>query len=146
MDPLTLAAIMGGVGLLKGELLDRPREEKQREMAAVTARWSPWTGMAPQPIKEADPFGSALQSAAIGGMLGQKMDLTGGSGKAKDIAEVAGSTPSSTGPYLTAEEYPTQAPMAQQQPLTLDPMQVWPLIQSGAMAPERSPYSRTIRG
>lgn len=146
MDPLTMAAIMGGVGLLKSELLDRPKEDRQRELAAVTARWSPWTGMAPQAIKEADPFGSALQGASAGAMMGQQMNLTGGSGKSKDVAEVAGSTPSPTGPYLTAEEYPVQEPMAPQQPLALEPMQVWPLIQSGAMAPERSPYSRTIRG
>lgn len=132
MDPLTIAAIMGGAGLLKSEILDRPREEKQREMAAVTARWSPWTGMAPQGIREADPFGSALQGAAVGGMLGQNQAAAG---KKQDLNELnleGGPGVSPTGPYLTAEEYPSP-----QQPMSLDSMQVWPMIQSGPITPEQ---------
>ena len=88
MDPLTLALIGGGAGLLKSELIDRPKEERQRKQAAITARWSPWTGMAPGPIQEADPFGSALQGGLAGAMIGQA-NQGAGAAKAKDVAEVS---------------------------------------------------------
>lgn len=90
MDPITLAAIMGGAGLLKSELIDRPREESQRKLAAETIRWSPWTGIAPGAIQSADPFGAALQGATTGAVLGQNLNLTGGKDAAtKDLAEAA---------------------------------------------------------
>lgn len=76
MDPLTMAMIGGGVGLLKGELVDRPREQRERNYQSVVARYSPWTGMQPTPPKEADPFGSALQGGMTGAMLGQSMQTT----------------------------------------------------------------------
>lgn len=90
MDPITLAAVMGGAGLLKSELIDRPREQEQRRQAAITARWSPWTGMAPGAIQSADPFGAVLQGATTGAVLGQNLNLAGGKEAAtKDIAEAA---------------------------------------------------------
>lgn len=95
MDPLTLALIGGGAGLLKSELLDRPKEERQRKQAAITARWSPWTGMAPGQIQEADPFGSALQGGLTGAMIGQNIDVTGGGAgqKSMDVAELTAAQP-----------------------------------------------------
>lgn len=90
MDPITLAAIMGGAGLLKGELIDRPREERQKKLAAETIRWSPWTGITPGGIQEADPFGAMLQGATTGAVLGQNLNLTGGKEAAtKDLVEAA---------------------------------------------------------
>jgi hypothetical protein len=115
MDPLTMAALVGGAGLLKSELLDRPREERQRELAATTARWSPWTGMAPNAIQGADPFGSALEGATAGAMMGQQIDLTGGSGKTKDIAEVT-----SQPELMQTQQFPFAMMEAQNQ--SIDPM------------------------
>lgn len=119
MDPLTAALVLGGVGLAKSELIDRPREERQRKQAAITARWSPWTGMSPGQIQEADPFGSALQGGLTGAMLAQKAPATTGADKTKDIAEVSlagGTTPMSAQP----QQFPFQ--MMETQNQSIDPM------------------------
>lgn len=69
--PLLLGGLLAGGGLLKSMTLDRAKEDRQRKLAAETARYSPWTGMTPGAIEEADPFGSALQFGTTGAMLGQ---------------------------------------------------------------------------
>lgn len=71
-----------GVGLLKSELIDKKKEERDRQLAATTQRLSPWTGLKANPIKEADPFGSALQGAAFAGNMKQSIDKNAG-----DLAE-----------------------------------------------------------
>jgi hypothetical protein len=70
MDPITLALILGGGGLLKSELVDQPREERDRKLAGATQRYSPWTGLKANPIREADPVGTAMQFGTTGLMLG----------------------------------------------------------------------------
>lgn len=106
MDPLTLAAIGAGVGLAKSELIDRPREQRQRKSAAEIMRWSPWTGLSAGSIKEADPFGAALQGGLAGGMIGQM----GGTGaEAKDAAEAA-----SASAALSPQEQAMTQPFYQQ--------------------------------
>jgi hypothetical protein len=94
MDPVTIG-VMAGLGLAKSELVDRPREEEQRRRAAVTARWSPWTGMAPGAVQEANPLGSAMEAGLTGAALSQQqqkldnealknkpqLSLAGGSGQ-----------------------------------------------------------------
>jgi len=94
MDPVTIG-VMAGLGLAKSELVDRPREEEQRRRAAITARWSPWTGMAPNAIQEANPLGSAMEAGLTGAALSQQqqkldnealknksqLSLAGGSGQ-----------------------------------------------------------------
>lgn len=62
-------AIGAGAGLLKSQLIDAPREARQRKLAAATQRYSPWTGLQAQPIMPADPFGNALQFGATGAAL-----------------------------------------------------------------------------
>lgn len=74
MDPLTLALIMGGTGLVKSELIDRPKEDRQRWLAAQTQRYSPWTKLQAGPIEEADPFGSAFQGGIQGYAMGQNAE------------------------------------------------------------------------
>lgn len=74
MNPITMMAIGAGTGLLKSELIDRPKEGRQRALAAETARMSPWTGLKPEPIQEADPFGSAIQGGMSGASFGQNME------------------------------------------------------------------------
>lgn len=76
MGPLALAAIMAGTGLLKSELIDRPREDRQRRLAAETQRYSPWTHLQAGPIQEADPFGSALQGGLQGAAMGQNIETS----------------------------------------------------------------------
>lgn len=71
MDPLTLSLIMGGTGLLKSEIVDRPKEDRQRWLASQTQRYSPWTGLKAGEIQEADPFGSAMQGGVQGYAQGQ---------------------------------------------------------------------------
>lgn len=82
MTGLELAALMAAVGAAKSEFIDRPREKRQRKANAEIARWSPWTGMAPGAVREADPFGSAMQAGLTGAMMGQ---MSGA--QAKDVAE-----------------------------------------------------------
>jgi hypothetical protein len=71
MDPLTMGLIMGGIGLGKSILIDKPKEERQRKLAAETQRYSPWTGLKAGGIQEADPFGSALSMGTSGAMMAQ---------------------------------------------------------------------------
>lgn len=64
-----LAVAVGGgalVGVGKAELVDAPRAERQRKLAAETQRYSPWTHMQAQPVEEAKPFDAAMQGAATG--------------------------------------------------------------------------------
>ena len=145
MDPMTIG-LLAGAGLLKSELVDRPREERQRQQAANTMRYSPWTGMAPNAVQEADPFGSAIQGGLTGAMLSQsqqKIDADIASQKAKDAAErsLAGGA-GNVGPYKTAEEYPLAlAPMEQMQPAVAGPAQYSP--QAGgqmALQPMQFPF------
>lgn len=73
MDPLTMAAIMAGVGIGKSELIDRPREARQRKAEAERIKWSPWTGMnQPAQIDEAKPFDAAMQGAVAGAQFGKQ--------------------------------------------------------------------------
>lgn len=69
-----LPLAMGAAGLLKGQLIDKPRERRDRTLAAETQRYSPWTGLRANPVREADPFGSMLQ----GGMAGLQMGMDPG--------------------------------------------------------------------
>lgn len=68
---LTGLAIAALAGLAKSEAIDRPKEKRQRKLAAETTRLSPWTGMRAAPVQEADPFGSALQFGVTGAQIGQ---------------------------------------------------------------------------
>jgi hypothetical protein len=105
---------MAGLGLAKSELIDRPREERQRQQAANTMRYSPWTGMAPNAIQEADPLGSAMDAGLTGAMLSQnqqKLDA----GKAKDLAEI----PLTGGAGASSQQLPWQ--MMEMQNQSVDP-------------------------
>lgn len=69
---------MALAGVAKSELIDKPKEERQRKLAAETQRYSPWTGLKANAIQEADPFGTALQFGATGASMSaaqQQADL-----------------------------------------------------------------------
>ncbi len=76
MGPLAMMAIGAGIGAGKAALFDAPKEKKQRELAAQTAIYSPWTGLNPMSAmpQPTDYFGSALQGGMAGGMMGQGME------------------------------------------------------------------------
>lgn len=71
MDPLTLAAILGGTGLLKSIGPDKWKEDRQRELASQTQRYSPWTHLQAGDIQEADPLSATIQGGVQGAALGQ---------------------------------------------------------------------------
>jgi len=87
--PLIAAGIGGLLGLGKSLAFDKPREERDKQLAAAIARWSPWTGMQPGKIRRADPFGSALQGGTAGFLMGGGKDkvksLLSGAKKTGDI-------------------------------------------------------------
>lgn len=64
-------AISGGVGLAKHFLVDKPREKRDRLLAAQTQMYSPWTGLKAEPVQEADAVGTALQTGAAGASFWQ---------------------------------------------------------------------------
>ena len=115
MDPMTIG-LLAGAGLLKSELVDRPREEEQRRQAAVIARWSPWTGMAPNAIQRADPFGAAIEGGLTGAVLSQNQQKIDNA-KAKDVAEanLAGGNPQTWQMMETQNQ--SVDPMLQRRPI-----------------------------
>jgi hypothetical protein len=65
--PFPIALAIGAlVGLAKSKMVDEPKEERQRQLAAATQRFSPWTGLQAGKIEEADPFGNAMNYGAMG--------------------------------------------------------------------------------
>lgn len=88
MDPITLGLIMAGVGAAKSQLIDKPKEKKQRELAARTQELSPWTGLRAGPIEEADLFGSAMQGFTGGASMGMGLEA-GKYGSMRDKAIAA---------------------------------------------------------
>lgn len=68
-----LPLAMAGAGMAKG-VMDQGQVREQQKLEAVKARYSPWTGIAPQNIPNADPLGSAMQGGMAGMSLGQNMD------------------------------------------------------------------------
>ena len=67
---LTGLAIAAAIGLAKSEFVDKPKEQRQRKLAAETQRLSPWTGLQAGQIQEADPVGTAMQFGATGAQIG----------------------------------------------------------------------------
>jgi hypothetical protein len=67
---LTGMAIAAALGLAKSEFIDKPQAAKQRKLASVKDSLSPWTGQHGDPVKEADPFGTAMQFGAVGAQMG----------------------------------------------------------------------------
>ena len=84
MDPITLSAILAGVGLLKSQTIDKAAEDRQRKLRATEQALSPFTGLAAQTqVQEADPFGQSLAFGATGMSLGEQMQ---GSKQAQEAA------------------------------------------------------------
>lgn len=67
-------AIGAGIGLLKGMTVDRDKEDRERQLAAQTQKYSPWTHLTAGPIEQADPLGSALQFGGTAQALSQNFN------------------------------------------------------------------------
>lgn len=74
MDPLTLGLAGAGAGLFKSLVFDKPKEERDRKLQALTALYSPWTGQKPHQVQEADTFGNLLKYGMTGATLGQSLN------------------------------------------------------------------------
>jgi hypothetical protein len=74
MDPLLIGALAGsGLGLLR-TMEQKPEADYQRKVAEATARYSPWTGLAPQQVVEPDMMGNIMQGGVAGAQLGQGIE------------------------------------------------------------------------
>jgi hypothetical protein len=77
INPILASALLSGaVGGVK-TLVDADREGRQRRLAAEKARMSPWTGIKPNEVEEADPIGNTLQAVTTGISLGQGIENAG---------------------------------------------------------------------
>lgn len=92
MDPLMMALVGLGIGAGKSAFIDAPRERRQRELAAVKWRTSPWTGVVPGDVAETDYFGNSLGGALQGASLGQGINAQNMDAalKAKQLASMSG--------------------------------------------------------
>lgn len=70
-----LPLILAGGMIAKNQLVDKPKEERERKLQAITAQYSPWTGMTPQAVKETSALDAGLQGAATGLTMQQGMDM-----------------------------------------------------------------------
>lgn len=106
MEPLTMAALMAGMGLAKSELIDRPREQRQRRAEAERIKWSPWTGMnyAPQ-VEEARPFDAAFQGAVAGAQFGKQFGGDNAASAGQDTGSAEGGELSLTGGSAPKPQY-----------------------------------------
>lgn len=134
MLPLIMAGAGAGLGLLKSELIDKPNEQKDREMQSITDRYSPWTGMRGKMVAPTNALGSAMSFGAQGAALGQgvesmgqdqkfndamvknldaKTAFLGGAGQTAQAATQSGEVPA----QALATPAPIQAPQANRSPI-----------------------------
>ena len=96
MLPLALAAGGAALGAYNG-YQDNKREQKDRQIAATTARYSPWTGMQAQPVQRSKGMlGGAAQGGLSGAMLGQNINSMNAQDnylKSQTPADAAAATP-----------------------------------------------------
>lgn len=88
---LTGLAIAAALALAKDQMVDKPKEARQRKLAASTQRLSPWTGLQAQPIQEHDTLGTMMQYGATGAAMGSEYSK--------------GQTPKSTDTFKTMSPY-----------------------------------------
>lgn len=135
MLPLLIAA-GAGLGAYKG-YQDNKREQKDREIAAATARYSPWTGMQPQAVRRSEGVvGGAAQGGMSGAMLGQNINAMNGQQAQQDA--MTNYYKSQTPPPSAA---PSAAPAASSPMVTSSPGAVGGPQQSMMQRPGYAPNS-----
>jgi hypothetical protein len=98
MDPLTLALIGGGLGLLKSGQ-DEAAAKKQNLLNAQIMRYSPWTHMTPSAQQgHGDQLGNVMQGAFTGAALGQSMGKDAAAG-AENAAAAGSYNPETYGSF-----------------------------------------------
>jgi hypothetical protein len=85
--PLWAALSLGsaGLGALKSELIDKPNENKDRIMAAITTRYSPWTGLRAKEVERTNPLGEMLAFGSQGAAMGQNIEAQQSQQKLQDM-------------------------------------------------------------
>lgn len=78
-------AIGLGLGAISG-LQKQKAAERDRQLQAQTAQWSPWTNMSPQRVQEAP---SMIESVGAGGLAGYGMQQNMAGAAAQDEANKA---------------------------------------------------------
>lgn len=75
MIPLLPAIGIGAaLGLGKHFLIDKPKEERKRRLAAATQRYSPWTHLTAEAPEETDPMTGMLNWGATGASIGSGLN------------------------------------------------------------------------
>lgn len=72
---LAVGGIGAGVGALAGGVksaIAGGKEARDRQLAADTQRYSPWTGLQAGPIEAANPVGDIMGGAVSGGTFAQQ--------------------------------------------------------------------------
>ncbi len=64
-------AVGVGAGIAKSQLVDKPKEDADRQLASDTQRYAYLTGNKAQPVQRADVAASALSGAQTGAAMGQ---------------------------------------------------------------------------
>lgn len=77
MPPLVLAGIGAASGIAKN-VIQAGQEGKDRQLAADTQRYSPWTGMQAQMPKRGNVMGDVLGGATSAASFGQQFQNPGG--------------------------------------------------------------------
>lgn len=72
MDPITIGLLIGAAGGLLNSQAQQTTDDKNRQVQAKIAQYSPWTHMTPGPTTNANPVGNVMQGALAGGMFGAK--------------------------------------------------------------------------
>ena len=124
MGPLAMMALGAGAGYLKNQLVDKPNEERERQLQAEIARWSPWTGISPTPVRRSNVGADMMQGGFTGLMMGQQGAAAPAAAAPSGGASLAGSEVAQAVPgkgmnMYSPSVYPTQQvyPTVSQQPL-----------------------------
>lgn len=74
MDPVTMALLFGGAQTLKGELFDRPAEERKALLEAEKTRVSPWTHIVGKDYQDPQSLNKGIAGAMQGAAFGQNLE------------------------------------------------------------------------
>lgn len=78
MDPILASLLIGSaVGVGKNLLVDQPQANRQRQLEAMKARFSPWTHQDFQGVGTPSPIGGAMQGGLTGMAVGQGLKGAG---------------------------------------------------------------------
>lgn len=102
MNPILIGALLG---LGKSVLIDKPAEDRQRELASQTALYSPFTGLKPDVPQATNPLAGASQGAALGALFNQGAgkENVAGSGDFANLQSTGGQTDIAGGVNADAE-------------------------------------------